>query len=120
MSARRLLNPGLKLVAADLGPVLLLGVRLWRSFLVLLGTPPRSSHPVFCNGCSAYTRELRHSSRYRWRTVKVGGRRCAAWLKAKNDQENIRLVETRNYVPPQTAFYAHWLLFEKEAAFVGP
>ena len=64
--------------------------------------------------------ERSHSSRYRWRTVKVGGRRCAAWLKAKNDQENIRLVETRNYVPPQTAFYAHWLLFEKEAAFVGP
>ena len=52
--------------------------------------------------------------------VKVAGRRCAAWLKAKNDQENIRLVETRNYVPPQTAFYPHWLLFEKEAAFVGP
>ena len=33
-------------------------------------------------------------------------------------QENIRLVETRNYVPPQTAFYAHWLLFEKEATFL--
>ena len=37
---------------------------------------------------------------------------------AKNDQEKIRLVETRNYVPRKTAFYATWLLFEEEATFV--
>ena len=30
---------------------------------------------------------------------------------------NKLLVETRNYIPRQTAFYAHWLLFEKEATF---
>ena len=40
-----------------------------------------------------------------------------AWVKARKDSDKIRLVETRNHVPPQTAFYAHWLLFEKEATF---
>jgi hypothetical protein len=47
---------------------------------------------------------------------KLAGRRCAAWLKVQEDQEKIWLVETRNYVPRQTAFYARWLLFENEAA----
>jgi hypothetical protein len=46
---------------------------------------------------------------------KLVGRRCAAWLKAQKDHEKIRMVETRNYVPRQTAFYATWLLFENEA-----
>src|SRR5512134_2074496 len=42
------------------------------------------------------------------------GRRCAAWVRATGAK--IELIKTRNYVPPQTAFYATWLLFRDEAA----
>jgi hypothetical protein len=45
------------------------------------------------------------------------GRRCIAWVNARNSQEKITFVETRNYIPPKTAFYAEWLLLESEAAF---
>ena len=46
------------------------------------------------------------------------GRRCTGWINAWKDRAKIALIETRNYVPPKTAFYAEWLLLESEAAFV--
>jgi hypothetical protein len=86
-------------------------------FLVLLGLPRGVHIPYFAMGA----RHTRENSATRLgiegELIKVAGRRCAAWVKAKTDQENIRLVETRNYIPRQTAFYAYWLLFEKEATF---
>ena len=42
------------------------------------------------------------------------GRRCAAWIKARAHGDRIELIKTRNYVPPQTAFYATWLVFGDE------
>ncbi|HSF23049.1 MAG TPA: hypothetical protein VLE20_02400, partial [Blastocatellia bacterium] len=43
------------------------------------------------------------------------GRRCAAWVRARATGAKIELIKTRNYVPPQTAFYATWLVFRDEA-----
>ena len=43
------------------------------------------------------------------------GRRCAAWVRARATGAKIELIKTRNYVPPQTAFYATWLVFGDEA-----
>ena len=43
---------------------------------------------------------------------------CRHGSSAKNDQENIGLVETRNYIPLKTAFYATWLLFQEDAKSV--
>jgi hypothetical protein len=40
----------------------------------------------------------------------VGGH-ASRWIIAKRETNDIRLVGTKNYVPRQTAFYAHWLLF---------
>jgi len=85
-------------------------------FLVLLGTPRDLHIPYFAMG-ARHTRENSATRLGIEGELTKTGRRCAAWLKAKTDQENIRLVETRNYIPRQTAFYAHWLLFEKEATF---
>jgi hypothetical protein len=99
-------------------PALLLGVRLWRSFWSF-SAPPRDLHiPYFAMGARHTRENCATCLGIEGELTKVAGRRCAAWLKAKTDQENIRLVETQNYVPPQTAFYAHWLLFEMEAAFL--
>jgi hypothetical protein len=47
---------------------------------------------------------------------KLAGRRCAAWVKSQKDRDKIGLVETRNYIPLKTAFYATWLVFEEQAA----
>jgi hypothetical protein len=42
---------------------------------------------------------------------RVVGGHASRWIIAKREMNDIRLVGTKNYVPPQTAFYAHWLLF---------
>ena len=85
-------------------------------FMVLLGTPRDLNIPYFAMGAPS----SRENSVVRLAIdglEKLAGRRCAVWLKAQKDQEKIRFVETRNYVPRQTAFYAQWLLFEEETAF---
>jgi hypothetical protein len=88
------------------------------SYLILLGTPRDLHIPYFAMG-SPSSRE-NHVARLNLdaELSKFAGRRYAAWVTAQKDQDKIRLVETRNYVPRQTAFYAQWLLFEKEAAFL--
>jgi hypothetical protein len=42
---------------------------------------------------------------------RVVGGRASRWIIAKREANDIRLIGTKNYVPRQTAFYAHWLLF---------
>ena len=39
------------------------------------------------------------------------GARCVQWILTRGEAHNIRLVQTRNYVPHQTAFYAEGLWF---------
>ncbi len=41
---------------------------------------------------------------------KLVGRRCAAWV--TECCSTVRLVRTRNYLPPKTSVHAHWLAFE--------
>ncbi len=48
--------------------------------------------------------------------VKLVGRRCATWVRARLERDVIELIHTRDYIPLQTAFYAKWLLFRDEAA----
>jgi hypothetical protein len=76
--------------------------------LILLGTPR-----------SLRVSRMRENSFTRLDTdcelTKLAGRDCAAWVKARDDQGKIVLVETTNYLPRQTAIYAQWLLFENEA-----
>ena len=87
-------------------------------YLVLLGTPSRSSIFRISRWARLHRRE---NSVARpdidGELTKIAGRRCAAWVNARKDSDKIRLVETRNYIPRQTAFYAH-AAFEKEAAFL--
>ena len=51
--------------------------------------------------------------------IKLVGRRCAEWIKARLEHDKIELVQTRDYVPQRTAFYSKWLLFRDEAAVAG-
>jgi hypothetical protein len=88
------------------------------SYLILLGTP-RDLHIPYFAMPSPSSRENRVARlNLDAQLSKLAGRRCAAWVTAQKDRDKIRLVETRNYVPRQTAFYAQWLVFEKEVAFL--
>ncbi len=42
---------------------------------------------------------------------RVVGGHASRWIIAKRETNDIRLIGSKNYVPRQTAFYAHWLLF---------
>jgi hypothetical protein len=43
------------------------------------------------------------------------GRKCALWI-AQHCAHTTKLLRSRNYVPPRTAFYCDWLQFSDEAA----
>jgi hypothetical protein len=43
------------------------------------------------------------------------GRKCALWI-AQHSAHTTKLLRSRNYVPPRTAFYCDWLKFLDEAA----
>ncbi len=88
------------------------------SYLILLGTPRDLHIPYFAMGSPSSRENSVARLNLDAELSKLAGRRCAAWVKAQKDQDKIRLVETRNYVPRQTAFYATWLLFQEEAKFV--
>jgi hypothetical protein len=83
--------------------------------LVLLGTPRELHIPYFAMGVR-WLRE-NHVERLDLGTdlARLVGRRCAAWIKARTERDRIELMATRNYVPPQTTFYATWLVFGDEA-----
>jgi hypothetical protein len=87
------------------------------SYLILLGTPRDLHIPYFAMGSPSSTKNSVARLNIDGKT-KLVGRRCAAWLKVHKDKDKIQLVETRNYVPRQTAFYATWLLFQEETKFV--
>ena len=73
------------------------------SYLILLGTPRDLHIPYFAMGAPR-SRENSATPIDITDVTKLAGRQCAAWIKAQKDQGKIRLVETRNYVPHQTAF----------------
>ena len=86
------------------------------SYLILLGTPRDLHIPYFAMPAPSSRENRIARLNLDAELFKLVGRRCAAWVKAQKDQDKIRLVETRNYVPRQTAFYVTWLVFENEAA----
>ena len=77
--------------------------------LILLGTP-RELHIPAMAMAFASSQEERVIPKGLQEVVKFAGRKCHAWLQARHDGNSIRLIETKNYVPLQTAFYATWLV----------
>ena len=47
------------------------------------------------------------------KTARLGAQ-CLQWILTRGKEHDIRLVQTRNYVPHQAAFYAEWLLFRED------
>jgi hypothetical protein len=86
-------------------------------YIILLGTPRELNIPYFAMGSSHAKENCITRLGLDNKLSKFMGRRCIAWINARKNQEKITFVETRNYVPPKTAFYADWLLLESEAAF---
>lgn len=82
--------------------------------LILLGTP-RELHIPAMAMAFASSREERVIPKGLQEVTKFAGRKCHAWLQARHDGDSIRLIETQNYIPLQTAFYATWLVIRDEA-----
>jgi hypothetical protein len=81
------------------------------SRLVLLGTPRDLHIPYFAMGVPRSRENRVARLDLGTELARLAGRRCAAWITARADQDEIELIATRNYLPPQTAFYATWLRF---------
>jgi len=84
--------------------------------LVLLGQPDVRNVPYFAMGVPC-ARESSFRSQHvsRDKIVELVGRRCAEWIERQSQIAPIQLLHTRNYLHPQTAFYATWLLFQNRA-----
>ena len=83
--------------------------------LVLLGTPRDLHIPYFAMGVPRSRESYVERLSIEGDLVGLVGRRCAAWITARADGDEIEFLATRNYVPPQTAFDAKWLCFREEA-----
>ena len=92
-------------------------LRPWRSHLILLGTPRELNIPYFAIGDPQSRENAITPLGIDGKLSKLSGRRFTAWINGRKNQDKIGLIETRNYIPPKTAFYAEWLLLESEAAF---
>jgi hypothetical protein len=81
--------------------------------LIILDRPSNWNIPYFAMGVR-YSFENR-ATRLDIDTnlTKIVGRRCADWVRDRQGDGAIRLLSTRNYVPPKTAVYAHWLSFRE-------
>jgi len=86
------------------------------SYLILLGNPRDLHIPYFAMPVPASLENTVLRGNIKADLVKLVGRRCAAWIKARLDRDVIELIQTRDYIPHQTAFYSKWLLFRDEAA----
>lgn len=87
------------------------------SHLVLLSKPWELNIPYFAIG-DPHSRENSITSLGVGKSSKLASHRCGAWIDARKNQDKIALIETRNYFPPKTAFYAQWLQFQNESAFL--
>ena len=87
-----------------------------KSYLILLGDPWELHIPCIAMPSPASRENNVQRLNIKADLVKLVGRRCAAWIKARLDRDVIELIETRDYIPRQTAFYSKWLLFRDEAA----
>ena len=79
------------------------------------GQPQRATHPYFAMAVPRSRESYVERLSIEGDLVGLVGRRCASWIKSRADRDGIELIKTRNYVPPQTAFYATWLVFGDEA-----
>jgi len=86
-----------------------------KSYLILLGDPRELNIPYFAMGVPASREDNVQRLKIKRHLVKLTGRRCATWIKARLDRDVIELIQTRNYIPLKTAFYSEWLLFRDEA-----
>jgi hypothetical protein len=79
--------------------------------LVLIGRP-KSLHIM----AQAMVAPSARESRWGYGKIETAqlGARCVQWILANAKAHVIRRVQTRNYVPRQTAFYAEWLLFQED------
>jgi hypothetical protein len=86
------------------------------SHLVLLGTPRDLHIPYFAMPVPRSRESYAQRLDIETDLARLVGRCCAAWINARAADAKIELNATRNYMRPQTAFHATWLLFRDEAA----
>jgi hypothetical protein len=82
--------------------------------LILVGTPSNLNVPLFSmpvpmsreDGLTFFPLE---------NLAKHVGQRCAKWVASQHERCSIELLQTRNFMPINTAFYCDWLSFGDEA-----
>jgi hypothetical protein len=88
------------------------------SYMALLGTPRELNIPYFAMGAIQSRENYATSLDLDGKQSKLAGHDCIVWANARKDRDKIALIETRNYIPPKTAFYAQWLRFHNKDAFL--
>jgi hypothetical protein len=82
--------------------------------LILVGTPKTLNIPYFAMGSStARANTWKITKKEVTHTIGGNGTR---WIDDEKRRSKILMIETRNYIPHKTAFYANWLVFSDEAS----
>jgi hypothetical protein len=85
------------------------------SRLVLFDRPRFLNIPYFALGApnardnACYERDLGD------KFIRLVGTRCGDWVRIHKGEGLIKLVTTRTFIPPKTAFYLNWLVFQDDA-----
>jgi hypothetical protein len=81
------------------------------SHLILVGAPSQRHVPYFAMSVPRSRENYYERLDLAQHLARLIGRRCAGWVQSRAEGERVELIATRNYIPPQTAFYASWLRF---------
>jgi hypothetical protein len=83
--------------------------------LVLLDRPKDLNIPYFALGVPPSRENFAREGDVGAELSRLVGTRCADWVRAHRGNGAIKLVATRNHIPPKTAFHINWLVFTDEA-----
>ena len=84
------------------------------SHFILVGAPSQRHVPYFAMPVPRSRENYYERLDLAQHLARLIGRRCAGWVQRRAEGERVELIATRNFIRPQTAFYATWLRFGDE------
>jgi hypothetical protein len=83
--------------------------------LIILDRPKNLSIPYFAMGSRLSFENRAAPLDLNTELARIVGRRCTDWVRDRQVGGAIRLLVTRNYLPPKTAVYVSWLSFHENS-----
>lgn len=83
--------------------------------LIIIDRPKNLNIPYFAMGSRLSFENWAAPLDLDAKLAKIVGRRCTDWVRDRQGGGAIRLLETRNYLPPKTAVYVNWLSFHEKS-----